>query len=423
MRSTLAALALALTAGCAAPADGGFDTGGPEPPPPARPGQTVIVDPRVGAFQLHALGDEATLPVVELGSGQRLRLEFDLVGEETGRPLDVSFTHTDRNGQERLLPSETLTGFERDDIRDYERSSAAAQIPYVHYTYDFPNETIGFRISGNFRLTVRDPSGNVILTAPFYVTEELADVSLAFGATVQGGTVGFAVQPAARLRPDPELGPYDGSQYSVCFARNGRTDALRCAPEPSLLDLALFQFYLPRDQAFETPEALYAFDLGLLAVSADVTDVDPGVSPPRALLDLDYAEFGGEVRDPVLAAVPLIEAVYRDVGRADVDGEYVDVTFRYVPEGSRQSPRRVFVRGSFNGWRASDGFELAWQEDLGRYEGTFLIKQGRYVYSYQGARAPTASPSAGSVYTAFVYLEDPRRFTDRLVAVRSAVAR
>jgi len=383
----------------------------------------VLADARVHALQLYARGDEATLPILALDGSDQLRLEFDLVGTEVGRPLEVTFVHTDRLGNEQLVPSEYLTSFERDDIIDYARSSAAVTVPYVHYTYDFPNSTIGFAVSGNYRVAVRDGSGALLFEAPFYVSEQLAEVELAFGSTIQGGSVGYAVQPAARLRPGRQIQDVDGSRFTVCFARNGRTDRFRCAPEPSLVDLALFQFYLPREQAFPEQESLFEVDLGYLVTNDQVVDVDRAANPPTALLDLDYAEFGGDVRDPVLATIPLIESVFRDVGRAEVDAQYVETTFRFVPPGGRQSPRRVYVVGSFNGWRPSPESEMRWVEEEGRYVGTLLLKQGRYVYGYTGGPAQTPGLGAPSVFTAFVYLDDVRQFTDRLVAVRSGISR
>jgi hypothetical protein len=416
---TLAALFVA--AGCALPEEA--TTSGPtETAPPARVGETVIADPRVGALQLHQTGDEATLPVVTLGAQQTLRLQFDLVGQQAGAPLEVRFVHTDRQGRSQLLPTEYLTGFESDQILDYERSTSSVQVPYVHYSYDFPNANIGFKISGNYRAIVRDGDGRLLFDVPFFVSEQLAQVELAFGATVQDGSVGFAVQPAARLRPDPRLQEFDGSRYTVCFGRNGRTDDFRCAPEPSLVDLALFQFYLPRSAAFPEQEALFELDLGFLGVNTEVLEVDRTTTPPSALLDLDYAEFGGDVRQAVIASIPLVGSVYRDVGRADVDGQYVEVTFQYVPPQSRQSPRRVYVVGSFNGWERTPESEMRWVEADGRYVATLLLKQGRYVYGYEGVAVETPSLSAASLFTAYVYLDDPRRFTDRLIAVRSGVA-
>ncbi len=412
---------MALASACALPEEG-FDAGPTSAAPAARPGQWVVADTSVGTVQLHAVGDEASLPIVLLGGGGALRLGFDIRGRQVGQALDVSFVHTDRRGQERLVPSEYMTGFETDQILDYRTSGTSVAVPYTHYSYSFPNASIGFRVSGNYRIQVRD-QGRLLLEAPFYVSEQLAEVELAFGATVQGGSVGFAVQPAARLRPDASISEFDGSRYTVCFARNGRTDQMRCAPEPSLIDLALYQFYLPREDAFAEQGSLFEVDLGFLGLNSEIVDIDPAARPPTAILDLDYADFGGDVREPVLAAVPLVSSVFRDVGQAQIDGEYVDVTFRYVPPGSRQSSRRVFVSGSFNGWNPGARDELRWVEAESRYQGTLSIKQGRYVYAYTGAPSGTPGLGAPSVFTAYVYLDDPRRFTDRLVAVRSGVAR
>jgi hypothetical protein len=65
---------------------------------------------------------------------------------------------------------------------------------------------------------------------------------------------------------------------------------------------------------------------------------------------------------------------------------------------------------------------MRWVEADGRYVATLLLKQGRYVYGYEGVAVETPSLSAASLFTAYVYLDDPRRFTDRLIAVRSGVA-
>ena len=423
LRRAVRLLALALVVpACALPEEAA--EGGPAPAPervPA-PGEWTVESDQVGAIQLYRTGEEASLPVLVLGAGETLTLAFDLVGEEVGRPLAVSFVHTDRLGRADLLPSEYLSGFEQDQILSYERSSASVAVPYVHYRYAFPNRQIGFRISGNYRARVAETDGTVLFEVPFYVSEELADVELGFGSTVQGGSTGLAVQPGARVRPDPRLSGVDALQLTVCFARSGRLDGVRCAPQPSLVDLALFQFYLPAEAAFEPAPPLFEVDLGLFVTNPEVVDVDRAARPPTATLDLDYAEFGGDVRDAVLAAAPLIGGAYRDVGTADQDAQYVAVRFRYVPPNSRPFARRVHVLGSFNGWRATPASELAWVEAEGRYEGVLLVKQGRYVYGYAPAPDRAAALGGPTLFTSFVYYSDPRLFTDRLVAVRSGVA-
>ncbi len=197
------------------------------------------------------------------------------------------------------------------------------------------------------------------------------------------------------------------------------------APEGMLLMLlAQYQFYLPRSQAFGPPPPLYELNLGGLQTNTEIIDVDRSARPPTALLDLDDAAFGGEVREAVLATTPLIDGAYTDPGIASTDAEYVEVQFRYVPPNERQVAGPVELIGTFSGWQPE--IELAWTPEVRRYEGTALLKQGLYVYGYalpgrvQGRVLSLGQPS---LFTAFVYLRDSQLFTDRLVAIQSGIAR
>lgn len=383
-----------------------------------------LVDDRVRTIQLHESSQEASLPVLALGGSQTLTLSFDRLTEGAPGGVEVSFRHTDRDGRTTLLPTEYLTGFDRDEILDV-RPSGNTAVPYVHYRYTFPNGRIGFRQSGNYELSVSDTrTGEVLFTAPFFVVEQSAQAELAFGTTLLDGAVGNAIQPAVRLTPGRQLEGYDAFQYTVCFARNGRLDDVRCAPEPRLVDLALYQFYLPRSQAFGPPPPLYEVDLGGLQLNTEVIDVDRSARPPTALLDLDNAAFGGEVQEAVLATTPLISEAYRDPGSATTDAEYVDVRFQYVPPGERQVAGPVRLIGTFSGWQPD--VELLWNPEVRRYEGSKLLKQGLYVYGYdlpRRAQGRVFSIGQPSLFTAFVYLNDIQLFTDRLVAVESGIAR
>jgi hypothetical protein len=421
----LCALLLALTA-CAATEDMTTSGSGPLAQPGPSGGRLALArtDDRVKTVQLYRTGDETSLPVVSLGSGETLTLEFDLVGEgTTGRPLSVYFYHTDRQWRRDLSPSEFLSAFLSDDIRDYEISSAT-QVDYVHYTYEFPGPNIGFTVSGNFvvRVSEQGREEEVLLERAFFVSEDVAEVEMGFQTGFSGGET--VVQPIVRLQPGPRLADAQPFDYAVCFARNGRFEGTRCAQDPSLLGLALFQFYLPHDQAFEAERPLYEVDLGPLQIGPQVARIDYGTEPYTAVLDLDYARFGGEGTRASLTGQPVIETAYRGGGRPETAAEYVDVVFRYVPEGEREAAGPVLLSGAFNGWQLDPASALTWNAAEKFYEGTLRLKQGLYLYQYV-VDDPTARREARlsqpSLYTAFVYVADPRRITDRLVAVRSAV--
>ena len=418
-----AGLALVLTlAACSLPPEAEGDGTAPSPSPAA----PVETDERARTIQLYQTGDEATLPIAPLGRRNALTLEFDLLGAVSTRPLKVEVAYTGLDGETNLLPSEYLTGFGEDSIFDGQ-ASGSSQTRFVHYTYSFPNARIDFRLSGAYRIRVSDPESGVLFERPFFVSENGVDVELSLGTVLAGGLAGGDVQPSARLRPRPDLADADPYRFTVCFARNGDLTALRCAPEPSIAELALFGFYLPRDQAFGRPAPMFGFDLGGLQTSDQVLDVDYSATPPRALLDLDYAAFGGDVISPSLFTAPVVESAFRDAGRADFDAEYVETTFRYVTADERPLGARVYVVGGFATGVPGERIQMEWVPEDGRYEATALIKQGRYVYQYQAPGAPEGRirPSLGqpTVYTALVFYEDLTRFADRLVGTETIVAR
>ena len=418
-----AALVIALAlAACAAPPPGE----GGDPRPDLR--GPVTTDERVGTLQLYRTGDEASLPVIALGRGETLTLEFDLLDAKGPRQLDVSVRRVERDGAaSALLPGEYLTGFERDAILDADASGATA-LPYTHFRYTFPNQSIGFRLGGQYVLRVEASGGAPLFELPFFVSEDLVQTEVEIGSRLaERGAIGEALQPAARLRPSDELSGVDASRYTVCFARNGALDDLRCAPEPSLAELAVFGFYLPADQAFDLPGPLFSLDLGQLGVGREITEIDYAAIPPEALMEPDFAAFGGEINAPALVTTSGIDAGYRDAGRGDDDADYVRVLFRYVPVGEREVPGPVYVRGGFTGGALRPSARLTWNAEARRYEGSALVKQGLYAYDYVAPQAPPRQrPTAlgqPTVFTAFVFYEDLTRFAERLVGVQTVVAR
>lgn len=408
-------------AACAAPESLDSDPG--EPPADA----PVVTDERVHTVQLYRDGDEVSLPVLSLRERSQLTLEFDLVGSSASQSLDIEFRRVNTSGGPDLVSTEYLTGFDRDEIFDAEPSGTTA-VPYVHYRYTFPTAGVGFRLGGVYVLRVSEPGGAALFERTFFVTEDAVDTEVVLGTRLaEPGAVGTAIQPAARLRPRGDLQGQDAFRFTVCFFRDGQVEELRCAPEPSLTELAVYGFFLPREQAFQPAPPIFRLDLGVLGLSTEVEQVDVVAEPPTALMQPDYAAFGGEILDPVLLSGAFVDGGYRDGGEGDQDAEYVDVTFRYVPQGERALPGPVYLRGGFTDGGRRSRNAMVWVPESKWYETTALVKQGIYAYDYVAPRAdPSRQPGAlgqPSVYTALVFYDDPVRFADRLVGVQSAVAR
>ncbi|MEL6444616.1 MAG: type IX secretion system plug protein domain-containing protein [Bacteroidota bacterium] len=388
----------------------------------------VVPDEAIRTIQLHQAGNESSLPIVGLSSGQQLSLSFDLLDESTGRPLSVYFYHADRNWERTLLPVEYLASAVTDDLFDFQ-ISGTADLRYVHYEYRFPNDRIRFLRSGNYivRVAEQGREQEPLFESAFYLSEQAAEVEMLLSSSLLG-TGGSFAQPVVQFRPTQQF-DVSAFDYDVCFARNGRFDLTRCAGEPSLIEASLLQFFLPPERGFQNAEPAFQLDLGQLSAGGDILQANLGVFPYEVILEPDFARFGNATLDAPLTGQPLVDDVVFGVPDPDTQAEYVQATFTYVPNDEQRLRGPVILSGAFNGWLIDPANELTWLPSERRYEGTFLLKQGRYLYRYvvedpvERERQRRDIGLAPALYTALVYVRDFTRNTDRLIATRSIVSR
>ncbi len=391
-----------------------------------RPTPTVAtVGPRlqpdaeeVGLVQLYRGDDERQWPILLLNGRDVLTLRFDLLTDR-GRPLSVYFYHADHTWRRDLNPIEYLEAFARDDLVDYVPSERTA-VAYQHYTYRFPNESIRFRLSGNYilRVTEQGQEAAVLFERAFFVVEGKTRVEVIL-EDFPGARAFPSVRPLARFRAPMEMrgAVFD---YVVCFARNGTFEAMRCTRRVLLDEQPVLHFLL--EEPFPPEPADYFLDLGGLQPGGLIERVDRSVRPPEVWLAPDYVRFGGSDTDPLLLGQSVVGAVVRDApGDPHRTAEYVRVHFRLEPE--RPWRRPLWLTGSFAGWMLRPSYRLQWNPERRRYEGVALIKQGWHTYRYvlngaQPVRAnASALPRAENIYTAFVYYRDVGRGSDRLLGV------
>lgn len=433
-KSSWAIVLLLLLAGCASTQDNEGATqeaAGPEDIAPhmasdATDFRTIRLHPT--RQQRSSIPVDAQLPVITLNSGEQLQLSFDLM-EPRGRPLNVHFYQATRLWERRLSPSEYMRGFQRDDLTDYQPSEAT-QVNYTHYTYTFPNERIGFTVSGNYivRVTEQGNEEAVLFERAFFVSEQEGRIDLRFDRIPVAGLNGLAVQPLVRIRPPRDL---EGRvfDFTACFIRDGRVNRTRCADRPQLMDQPTLQFELDRRQSFATVGSDYRLDLRALRTTRQIETVDRAPVPFRVRLAPDLARFPDPGTDVPLNGQPVISRV-RDVPSPETNGEYVQATFQYVPPEEEPISGDVVLVGSFNNWTANDQAPtLTWDAAADRYVGVATLKQGEYEYRYvragdrQMRSLAEGLPPQRSQYTAFIYYRDPQRNTDRLIAVTDDLAR
>lgn len=377
----------------------------------------------VRTVQFHARGDETALPLVGMGSGNQLRLAFDMAGQDS-RPLSVWFYHADRSWRRDLFPAEYMARFQDDVILDY-RPSSGTLVPYIHYEYAFPNDAIDFTLSGNYVLRVSEQGreDDILLERAFYVAEEATTLDTRLESVLLIGAPFQGLQPFVRFRPDdPAVSPFD---YTACFVRNHHLDGVRCAERPSLAGNPELLFYLEQEEAFIPTDPVFYLHLGDVRTGGKIERVDQGRIPWQVWLEPDQARFPGSFPAPFLNGQSVVARSVPGVAEPRIGAEYVEVTFRFIPLDSVPAEGGVRLAGSFTGWHETG--PMAWNSEAGWYELTIPVKQGQHEYRYvtpdlRNARAlSTGQAQFGNRLTTLVYLDDVRRQTDRLVAATTSL--
>lgn len=402
---------LVCLASCAVP-PGQFVPAPKEP----RPAEFYVESSDVQSIQLYA-GVEEAPPIYQMQNGPPLILEFDLMNWDA-RPLSAYFYHADRTWRRDLLPSEYLDSYLRDDLFDYEVSRGTLN-QYVHYEYQFPNESIGFRVSGNFivRITEQGREDEVLFERPFWVTENITRARLSLDLHFAGRSNLAVMQPLLRFIPSQQLGPAEFN-VTVCFVQDRHLMTPRCTERPSLTEQPTLLYYLDPEESFAAQTGRYLVDLRDFRPGTGIERVDLSTTPYSAVLEPDYARF------------PDLESGLRLRGQAvisdtdpslDTRAEYVEVTFEYVPPNEMPLPDDIYVTGAFNGWRMDSGSAMQWVPATGRYSSTKLLKQGAYEYEYTSTEMQTRTMLAlrfartDQWYTGLVYYSDRVLNTDRLL--------
>jgi hypothetical protein len=415
---------LALLTGCAASEE---VANRPRAPRPVEGLRLPLDDERIGSVQLHAGTGENALPILQMGGGLPLRLAFDVL-EGRGSSLSITFYHADRQWKRDLMPAEFMARFHRDDILDY-RPSRSTQLAYTHYEYTFPNSTIEFRLSGNYILRVHESGDEdaVLFERAFFVTEQSVPTDLRIDNILVAGRQYSSLQPFLRFRPgDPTTGVFD---FSVCFLRDARFEEMRCTERPTLEASPDLIFYLGPDETFVPLPVPFYLSLADARPGGRVERIDRSDVPWQVIVEPDLAELGGSTASPFLNGQPRIRSAQGFRGEPDFEAEYVSVRLRLIPPGRQAASGRIGVTGSFSGWQVRPENTLVWNAEEGWYEGSVLLKEGEHEYRYVSGdpfmqrSLDTGMPQLENLFTAFVYFDDIRLQTDRLLAVQGILTR
>ena len=377
--------------------------------------QTVVYNPDIKSVKLFKAGDQTSLPVLALNSGDALQLEFDELGT-TVKNYYVGFTLCNADWSPAGLSSFDYTrGFQSVRLSTY-RNSSLATFKYVHYQAAVPDRSSAPSRSGNYLLKVflNNDTAQLAFTKRFVVVNTsvqiAAQVLQPFNATLfrTGQKLQLGIQVDKRINT---LGPSD---LKVAILQNENWQTALFLNQPTIYRGNYYEY---SDEAITGMVALKEFrwlDLRSLRLKSDrMQDLDNRrdtvnvyVKPEATRNGQAYVYFrdlnGGYTIETYESINPFWQS------------DYAWTHFKYFPPGNKPlAGNDIYIFGEMTNYGADTTGLMHFNEESGAYEKTLLLKQGYYNYLY-GTRPYRGGPldfartegnywSTENNYAVFVY--------------------
>ena len=390
-------------------------------------------------------GVELEAPVLTMGAGERMLLQFDILADEAEN-LRYTIAHCDADWhRDDLEPHEFMNGFESGEIENIDFSFTTLR-PFIHYHQTIPAKYTDFTHSGNYVVYVTNDEGDTLLSRRFWVSEQSVGVEAEVTKPYDGMEIMKRQEVDVKIENSklkienfsaPQLRP----EYErVLVQQNGREDNARwlefsdhgLTPGPSPRGEGRQLCYRFRQQnIFHGGNTFRYFDCSNLR------------APMYNIVKIE--EYGGEVfamvrpeedrskkhflNEKTLNGGMKVNVWDRQNKALQADYVWVNIS---LPMAQPMIDKSVYVVGQLTDWKLDSASRMDYVPEYKAYVKRLLLKQGYYSYllltkgyglevmGYGSAteRLEGDHWETPNQYTIFVYHREPSDRADRLVAVR-----
>ncbi len=380
----------------------------------------------IKTVRLYKEGNELSTPIVNLGKGERLILDFDDLDADY-KNYYFTFIHCTAEWEPTEMANVNYIGpFQTDQVSAYDYSVNTLQ-KYTHYKTSFPNSNIKFKKSGNYLLSVyKDNADSTVITRRFYVWEEKMTVT----GTIHRPSIiekrdshqeiDFAISYP------PTYNVVNVWDVKTVLMQNYRTDNAISALKPMFVNQNRMEYNYDNDNNFAGGSEFRVFDIKTIRFNSfnvahiewpnKQVEVYLNVDNPRSSLKYDYYnDLNG-----------MYYISRQEGGDPTTECDYATVHFALADKELRNDGS-YYVFGGLTDWELKPQFKLKYNDVLLRYECSAFLKQGLYNYQYVfvSDKKKTIDETAiegshfetNNSYTIFVYNREPGIQYDRLVGI------
>jgi hypothetical protein len=377
---------------------------------------------------VHRKGNPLGAPYFGLYDGTGISVHFDDLQADF-KDLYFTIVHCDSYwGISDLDQSDYMTGFYENLISEYDQAFNTI-IDYTHYSFDFPNDMCGVKISGNYLLIVYEDNDieDIVFTHRFVVYEELVAIdSRVKEPTIVGDRRYNQEVDVTILHPDfPIHNPY--SDLSLHILQNNRWDNMITTLEPRFVKDREIVFDYDEENNFNGGHEYRDFDLkdfDYTSVQLDsmVRYYDGWHAFLRPYEKRTFQRYSSH-RD--INGRLLI--VNDDGPENHLDADYASVHFR-LPFEHPLMGGDVYIFGQLSQYGFPESHKMTYSPSKQAYLATLFLKQGFYNYIYAFKSKNETEGDVTKVegshfeteneYTIFVYNYDYGLGCDRIIGAK-----
>ncbi len=383
----------------------------------------------IKTIQLYREGWSFAVPMITLGTDEKLQLEFDDLDGDY-KSYKYTLIHCSAAWKPTdLSPSEYLDGLTDDFISQYEYSFNTLQ-QFTHYTLTFPNENVKPLLSGNYILKVfiDNSDQTIVFTRKLMIVEPKVNVTMIVKRATDVDyhnykqEVDFTIDLADYTIDNPYV------DMKVILMQNGRWDNAKYDLKPKFVKGNIYDFDYEDENVFSGGNEFRRFDIKSLKWNSEFirTIIRDSMGYQVYLKDDERATYKIYYSEKDINGKYLIHSE-DNVRNSSVEAEYVWVHFflRYdapLIDGS------LYVFGALTDWQMNKDNKMTYNYELKGYECILYVKQGYYNYQYvfleNGKTAGDESFIEGmhfeteNDYTVFVYNREKGTMYDKLIGVK-----
>lgn len=374
---------------------------------------------RINTLRVVVDGDWERPAIVNMALDEKIEFSFDEMSHEYHR-FTYRIQHCDAQWQPSdILESDFLDGFNDETIDDWE-NSLNTTFDYTHYRLTIPNDKASLKLSGNYRLSIRE-DGREVAYFRFCLSEGKSLLSCSVSGNTDIDThdshqqLGLTVNYSSLTVRDPAK-----ELYTVVM-QNRRTDNMVINPTPTYDAGNKLTYEHCRDLIFPAGNEFRRFEVvNLYDYFMNVDRVsfhDPFYHATlmqdtrRHAYKFDYDHNGRYL-------------IRYSQGNSDTEADYLFMHFNLASERLRGG--KLYVSGHFNGGNLTSRYEMEYDDTQKEYQATILLKMGAYDYQYiwvpDGETSGQTKPVEGdwyetkNEYQILLYYRERGSRYDRLVS-------